>query len=460
VSDAVVPPGAGPRRLGIRGVIEGFYGAPWTADKRARMVADLGRWGMNRFVYAPKHDPHHRARWRDPYPDAEALALRELAAVARRAGVELVYALHPGLDLVAAAEPDAAALAGKLRGVHALGIRRFALLFDDIEYGLSDARDRAAWGEGPAGSGRAHGSVAARVEAEVLAPLGLAGTLLVAPTDYAGSGPSEYREGLSQTLPAGAGVLWTGDDVVVGEVTEQHVRGASAAFGGRPLVLWDNFPVNDFDLSRLFAGPLVGRSAGLPAAGLAGILANPMVQAEPSRFALRTVAEWADDPAAYDAARAAERALREVAGAEADALRPLVAAASSWPPSRPQHPALSAAVAASFDAGRATPALADLLAELSALAALPPASPLSRALRPWALAAAGTASVVERALAHAAGDETADAVASAWEELRVARHGIARDVARAAAERALGRDLPAPVRVDAGVPEEQVSAEA
>ena len=445
------------KALALRGVIEGFYGEPWSHDERLRLLADLGAWGMNRYVYAPKDDARHRARWREPYPDDEAARLGELAAAARAAGVEFTYALHPGLDIVHSEERDHAALATRLRTLQGLGIRRFALLFDDIEYGLSEPRDVAAWGEGAAGSGRAHGATCARVEAEVLAPLGLAGTLLMVPTDYAGSGRSEYRDGLDETLGADTGVMWTGDDIVVGEVTSAHIRGAAAAFGGRPLVLWDNFPVNDFEPSRAFLGPLTGRAADAPAAGLHGILANPMVQCEPSRFALRTVAEWALDPGAYDAADSAERALREVAGEDADALRPLVAAASSWPPSREQHPALAAAIEAAFDGSG--DALDGMLADLRELARIPLGTPLTRALHPWALAGGLTADVIEAAVGHSRGLELADAVEAAWETARTAQYGLARDAARAAAERALGRPLPDPVKADTGVPEDQLPTE-
>jgi hypothetical protein len=406
------------------------------------MMREIGGWGMNSYLYAPKDDPYHRARWRDAYPDAELAQLSQLATAGREAGVELVYALHPGLDIVHSDEADQAAIGAKLRALHAAGVRRFALLFDDIPHGLTDPVDLARWGEGSTGSGRAHGATCTRTAADVLAPLGLGGTLIMVPTHYDGSGRSEYRDGLDETLAADIPVVWTGDDIVVGTVTEEHVRSASDAFGGRPLILWDNFPVNDFDRSRAFLGPLLGRAAGLPAAGLTGILANPMVEYEPSRFALRTVAEWAQDPEAYDPASAAERALHDVAGAEAEAVRPLVAAASSWPPSAPQHPALSAAVDAAF-AG--DPVEAErMIAELRALAGLPAATPLTTALHPWALAGQLTADVLTAALAHTRGDGGADAVETAWETARTARHGLARDVARAAAERALGHPLPDP----------------
>jgi hypothetical protein len=456
MSEAAAASPAPPSPLAIRGVIEGFYGEPWSHEQRLRVLREIGSWGMNRYVYAPKDDLYHRRRWRDPYPDDEAQRLSELATAARSAGVELVYALHPALDLVHADEADHEAIAAKIRALHGIGFRRFALLFDDVDEILGDARDRDRWGSDAAGTGRMHGATCARVETEVLAPLGLAGTLLMVPTDYAGSGHSGYRHGLGETLPRDTTVMWTGDDVVVGVVTAEHIAGAAAAFGHRPLALWDNFPVNDFDPARAFLGPLLGRTGLAPEAGLSGILANPMVQCEPSRFALHTIATWARDPGAYDPAAAAEQALHAVAGKDAEALRPLVAAASSWPPSAPQHPELAAAVDAAFTGSREPldAMLADLrsLADLRGPADLPLDTPLIQALHPWAVAAVATADVITAAVGYARGEASEDAVTRAWERARTARHSLARDVARAAAERALGRALPDPVKTDNGVP--------
>ena len=61
-----------PRPFPVRGVIEGFYGAPWTHAARLDAVAFLAERGMNAYVYAPKDDPRHRTRWREPYDEQEA----------------------------------------------------------------------------------------------------------------------------------------------------------------------------------------------------------------------------------------------------------------------------------------------------------------------------------------------------------------------------------------------------
>ena len=54
----------------MRGVIEGFYGAPWSHDERLDLIRFCAQHGLNTWVHAPKDDPYHRARWREPYPEA------------------------------------------------------------------------------------------------------------------------------------------------------------------------------------------------------------------------------------------------------------------------------------------------------------------------------------------------------------------------------------------------------
>ncbi len=34
-----------------RGVVEGYYGPAFSHDERLRLVEEIGRWGMNRYLY-------------------------------------------------------------------------------------------------------------------------------------------------------------------------------------------------------------------------------------------------------------------------------------------------------------------------------------------------------------------------------------------------------------------------
>lgn len=314
-----------------RGVVEGFYGEPWSHRDRLGFFAFAERVKLNDYVYAPKSDPYHRERWAEPYPDDELARIRELVAAASDHGVRFTYAIAPALSMRFADADEHRALHAKAAQLWSAGVRRFALLFDDVPYELGEA-DADVFGGGQAGSGAAHGEACARFQREFLSPLGVADRLLVCPTDYAGVADSPYRAAFAARLPEDALVYWTGADIVVGSITRADIDAARLSYR-RDIVLWDNFPVNDFDPSRLFLGPLTGRTGDLAGSGLRGISANPMIPAAPSRFALASVADWAWDPAGYDPDRSARVAGGVVAGSQSGTLRPLVDACSAWPPS-------------------------------------------------------------------------------------------------------------------------------
>ena len=394
------------------GVVEGFYGPPWRHDERLALLDAAPALGLDTYLYAPKDDPWHRERWREPYPAAELARLGELADRAAAAGVAFVWSVAPGLSMRYSDDAEHAALAAKAEQVRAAGVRDVWLLFDDVPYDLPHPEDVAAYGAGQAGSGRAHGEAAARFREAFLLPHGLTAPMTVCPTDYAGCGRSPYRDALAGTLPADARVLWTGRDIVVGEVTREDVQAAAAAFGRR-IVLWDNYPVNDFDRPRLFLGPLTGRPDDVDGLPLDGVVANAMIEALPSRLPLATVGAWARDPAAYDPARAAADALAAVAGPRSAVVGPLARACGAWPPDAPRDPGLAQAMRAALagDAG----ALAEVEGRMRALAGCAAgvreaprdeAESLVVALRPWldAAAHAGAAGLTACALLRGAGD--------------------------------------------------------
>jgi len=407
--------------LAWRGVVEGFYGEPWSHADRLTWFERGGTIGLNHYLYAPKDDPWHRDAWREPYPVDRLAGLARLNDEAAARGVRFVYAISPGLSMRFDEDAEHKALAAKCRQLLDAGIRSFALLFDDVPM------------DDPEALGRAHGATAARFQEAFLRPAGIDEPVLFCPTDYAGLARTPYRVGLSETLPVDARVLWTGPDIVVGAVTADEVEHAARSFG-RDLVLWDNFPVNDFDRSRLFLGPLTGREA---APGLVGIVANPMVEAAPSRFALETVAEWAADPAAYDPAAAASRAYAAVAGTD-EGLRTLVDACSAWPPGAPRWPRLDDLVAA--ERWREA---ADLLARLGDTHPGPTTpTDLTAQLAPWIAAAraAGAAGVL--ACRVLAGDEpaaSADRLLAARRTLEAEFADVARGTVLALVDAALDR---------------------
>lgn len=384
--------------LPMRGTVEGFYGPPWSHAQRLAHLEFSARIGLNTYVYAPKDDPHHRARWRHPYPGWEQAQLAELAGAARALGIRFIYAISPGLSMRYADDADHQALAAKARQLYEAGVGSFALFFDDVPAELTRPEELDRW-PGAGAAGAAHGETCASFVAEFLVPAGIREPLLVCPTDYAGTDVTAYREQFAKAAPADTLVAWTGPDIVVGAVTREDIDRATASYRRR-VVLWDNFPVNDYEPGRLFLGPLTGRTGDLAGSDLVGVLANPMVQAVPSRIPLVSVADWAGDPGGYDPMAAAPRALATVAGDGAADLAPLVAACSGWPPSADEDAEL---VRATGDALAGLPHGRDVLTtRLTELArgcrAASEPEQLVSALRPWldagtAMAEAGLAGV-------------------------------------------------------------------
>lgn len=60
------------------GVIEGFYGRPWSPSQRFELFDHMQRWGLNCYMYGPKDDIKLRARWRELYSPQECQGLRDL----------------------------------------------------------------------------------------------------------------------------------------------------------------------------------------------------------------------------------------------------------------------------------------------------------------------------------------------------------------------------------------------
>jgi hyaluronoglucosaminidase len=300
----------------LTGVVEGYYGRPWTGEARRDVIRFLGAHGMNTFVYGPKNDLFHRDRWRDPYPEAELADLTLTAREARTANVRFVYALSPALGICYACPDDTRAVRRKLRQLVRAKVKRFALFFDDAPTTLSHPEDIERYGgTGSDALARAQAELIRRTNAW-LRRHGLPGLIFMVPTDYFGTACSPYLAALDATLPATLPVGWTGTAVIPATITTEEATLRRGCVGDRPLVLWDNYPVNDTMLSsNLHLGPFTGRAPNLGTALGGGHLLNPMTQAHASLVALGTAAAYFADPSTYDPEAAWRATLTELAPA-------------------------------------------------------------------------------------------------------------------------------------------------
>jgi hyaluronoglucosaminidase len=300
----------------MRGVIEGFYGPPWSHAERLDLIRFCAQHGLNTWVHAPKDDPYHRAKWREPYPDDALRDIADLVAACNLLGVDFAYAIAPGLDICYSHESEWEKLLAKIEQVRGVGVRHFQLLWDDVEHKLHCPEDEELYGGAERPTGAAQAPFSNRFAREIEQP----GPLVVCPMAYAQTGDGPYRRSFAPHLDDGIVLYWTGPEVVSLAIHRDELDMSVHRYAGHEHLLWDNFPVNDWNTEILHLGPLRGRDPNLAGGKLRGIIANAMVQCVPSKLALATVADWARDPHAYDPLASYERALREHGAEVLDAL--------------------------------------------------------------------------------------------------------------------------------------------
>ena len=286
-----------------RGIVEGFFGPLWSMAHRQRLFEFGAARGMNTYLYAPKDDPYHRERWTAPYPRKQWQELLKLIGEAQKRDIDFVYGFHPGKGLSFTADKPIRILLSKAQRFYHAGVRTFAVLFDDIPSRLAHARDRKHFTNSLA---RAQGTWLAEIIARQ-PPSWSDVEWWICPSFYSldpllvhvfGAFETDFLEVLAEFLPVNVPCCWTGPSVVSREITLPHVK-TIAKLIRRPLILWDNYPVNDLSMQdELHIGPLQKRDPRLPQAVYA-YLNNPLLQPELSLIPLATCFDYASNPAAY-----------------------------------------------------------------------------------------------------------------------------------------------------------------
>ena len=281
-----------------RGVVEGFYGTPWSHEARLRQLRFYGENKMNTYIYGPKNDPYHSCPgWRKPYPEKESAQIRELVKVATENEVNFVWAIHPGQDIKWNDE-DRRLLIAKLESMYNLGVRSFAVFFDDISGEGTDPHRQA--------------DLLNYIDRHFVKAKPDVTPLVMCPTEYnrSWSNPKgNYLTTLGEKLDPSIQIMWTGDKVVA-DIKEESMEWINARIR-RPAYIWWNFPVSDYVRDHLLLGPVYGNDTHI-ASAMSGFVTNPMEHAEASKIAIYGVADYAWNPGQYDARQAWEAAIREV----------------------------------------------------------------------------------------------------------------------------------------------------
>ncbi len=289
--------------LPARGVVEGYYGAPWSFEARCSIFRFMGRNKLNTYIYAPKDDPfHHGHGCYKPYPERKAAELRELVHYARQNHVRFVWAIHPANTVnwqVDGGRPQLDALCAKLRQMYDLGVRDFGVLVDDSGGEIGKAERQVQLSN-------------YLLENFIRKHPDVNQTLIMCPTGYNRSWTNEkFLQTLGSGLDKSIPVMWTGNTVVHDITLEgqqwvkQHVQ--------RPTFIWWNWPCNDFKRSRLS----MGRTYGLDTSPemkqlMSGFVANPMEHAEASKVGLFGVANYTWNIEAFESTTTWEAGIRRL----------------------------------------------------------------------------------------------------------------------------------------------------
>ncbi len=287
------------------GIIEGYFGEPWSWKARTFVMRLLALRGYSFFIYAPKADVFLRRRWREPHPDADMQELSDFARACRASGVRFGIGLSPYEAYLSFDDGTRAALGAKLAQFDAFGVDELAILFDDMRGDIVDLASRQA---------EMMHFVASRTRAS---------RIIFCPTYYSddpvldrafGKRPANYLEQLGKALDPAIHVFWTGEEVCSREYSVGHLSRIADQLK-RKVFLWDNYPVNDGTRmsQHLHLRGVTGRPASI-GPWLAAHAVNPALQPVLSCIPALTLAESyaAGNDYAYRAAF--RRAAGEVAG--------------------------------------------------------------------------------------------------------------------------------------------------
>ncbi|HHT23475.1 MAG TPA: hypothetical protein GXZ87_09250 [Bacteroidales bacterium] len=275
-----------------RGIIEGFYGNPYSHQDRQDLFRFFGENKMNVYIYGPKDDPYHGFgnQWRDPYPADQAARMKELIDVAHENKVNFIWAVHPGNNINWTDDDgdgivdDFVAAKDKFELMYDLGVRSFAVFFDDIGGIGADPKNQA--------------KMMNYLTDEFVNKKGDVLPLLLCPTQYNQAWTSgDYLDILGTEMDKSVRIMWTGKSVV--RMIDKETMDWINARIKRNAYIWLNYPVTDYVIDHLLMGPTYGNSKEI-ASQLSGFAANPMEYAEASKVSLYSVADYAWNMPQYD----------------------------------------------------------------------------------------------------------------------------------------------------------------
>ena len=255
------------------GVVEGFFGPQWEAEKRKSYAQFLAAYGGEFYIYAPKEDAHLRKGWRGHWDqnfiDKIFNLKKEFSLHNISFGVGFSpFALGEKISL-----EDEKNLETKMSILKNLDIDLIGVFFDDMPITPNLAQIQIA--------------------AIQCIQKFFKNKIIFCPSFYShdpilekvfGDRPINYFEDISRGIPSDVNIAWTGPKVISQEIPMEHILDVQRLLKHKPFI-WDNLFANDGprNCNFLKLKPYSGRSAEL-LSETEGFAFNMMNQAELSKI--------------------------------------------------------------------------------------------------------------------------------------------------------------------------------
>lgn len=264
------------------GIIEGFYGKPWSWNEREDMLKFLKSYNYSYYIYAPKNDKKLRDQWQKPWSAEEYEKLKKFQANCRENSIEFGIGLSPFELYLNWTDRGKKRLKDKLNEINSLGADIIWILFDDM---IGNRENMAS------------------IQIEIthfIQEHSKAKSIAICPTYYSfdpglkslfGQTPKRYLLELGSGLKPDIDIIWTGPKISSEQIPSEHLVIINTILK-RKVLLWDNVFVNDCPRRTPF---LYLKSRQHIKKDLRSLISahtiNPMVQPNLSKIPLASISD-------------------------------------------------------------------------------------------------------------------------------------------------------------------------
>lgn len=294
------------------GIIEGFYGKPWSFAKRKASIEFMKAHNYCFYMYAPKADRYFREDWQAAVPSPLLSKLKDFGEQLKMQNIQWAIGLSPFNLHQDFNENAKALLLAKLAQIQELGVNWLAILFDDMRGDFPDLAKRQI-------------EICHFVKAHSHFD-----KLLMCPSYYCfdpilekvfGLMPENYLQDLGQGLDKSIEIFWTGEKVCSKAYSQAHLQLVENLLHRKPFI-WDNYPVNDGARMSPFLhlSAVTGREFCYQDF-VAGLAVNPMNEAFLSQIAMASLNDCLSNAQHYDAEASFVHWVNYFLGEAAEALK-------------------------------------------------------------------------------------------------------------------------------------------